>query len=446
MGGFNLGAEPVTVSGSGIGGAGAIQNSGATALNALQFVTLAGDTTFGGTNRWDIRTNAIGAALVGNNHNLTKVSGNDIYLANVGNAGLSNVVIQAGRIGVQNNTHLGGTGTLILATGAGLDFWDTTVTNTKAMSVTNATVSSSSSANVYGGTINLNGTGTFTATTALQLNGNLNGAGGVLKLGASTLTLAGSGTYTGNTTISNGVLALIGTATIANSTNLDVTSGAQLDVSGLTGSFSLASGQTLKGAGSVKGNVTVAAGSTIAPGESAIGTLTVSNNVTLAGTNVMIVNTNASPNASKLVVGGTLAFGGTLVINNVGAGVSTNSTFTLFSAGGTGSFAAISPATPGTGLVWDTSALNASGILKVAAPAGPSGPGTITNSVSGSTLSLSWPAGQGWVLEVQTNNLVNGVSSNTNDWMRITGSSSLSSTNIQINPVVPGSYYRLVNP
>ena len=447
VGGYNLGAEPVTVSGSGIAGAGAILNSGAVALNALQFVTLAGDTTFGGTNRWDIRTNALGAALTGNGHNLTKVSGNDIYLANVGNAGLSNVVIQAGRIGVQNNTHLGGTGTLILATGAGLDFWDTTVTNTKAMSVTNATVSSSSSANVYGGTINLNGTGTFTATTALQLNGNLNGAGGVLKLGASTLTLAGSGTYTGNTTISNGVLALIGTATIANSTNLDVTSGAQLDVSGLTGSFSLASGQTLKGAGSVKGNVTVAAGSTIAPGESAIGTLTVSNNVTLAGTNVMIVNTNASPNASKLVVGGTLAFGGTLVINNVGAGVSTNSTFTLFSAGGTGSFAAISPATPGTGLVWDTSALNASGILKVAAPAGPSGgPGTITNSVSGSTLSLSWPAGQGWVLEVQTNNLVNGVSSNTNDWMRITGSSSLSSTNIQINPVVPGSYYRLVNP
>ncbi|MFZ4766333.1 MAG: beta strand repeat-containing protein, partial [Roseimicrobium sp.] len=56
VGGFNLGAEPVSVSGTGVGGNGAILNSGAQQTNALRFVTLTGDTTFAtGTSRWDIR-------------------------------------------------------------------------------------------------------------------------------------------------------------------------------------------------------------------------------------------------------------------------------------------------------------------------------------------------------------------------------------------------------
>ena len=59
--GQNLSLEPVTVSGSGASGNGAIISSGAQQLNALVTVNLAGDTTFGGTGRWDIR--GAGAAL-----------------------------------------------------------------------------------------------------------------------------------------------------------------------------------------------------------------------------------------------------------------------------------------------------------------------------------------------------------------------------------------------
>ena len=75
---------------------------------------------------------------------------------------------------------------------------------------------------------------------------------------------------------------------------------------------------------------------------------------------------------------------------------------------------------------------------------GPSGPATITNSVTGggSTLSLSWPAGQGWRLQMQTNSLTTGLGTN---WIYITDGS-LSSTNITIDANKPTVFYRLTYP
>ncbi len=71
---------------------------------------------------------------------------------------------------------------------------------------------------------------------------------------------------------------------------------------------------------------------------------------------------------------------------------------------------------------------------------GPSGPARLTNSVSGNTLSLSWPAGEGWTLQWQTNSLTTGLGTN---WVDVPGSTSISSTNITINPVQPTAFYRL---
>jgi hypothetical protein len=72
----------------------------------------------------------------------------------------------------------------------------------------------------------------------------------------------------------------------------------------------------------------------------------------------------------------------------------------------------------------------------------------LTNSVSGNNLVLSWPADHlGYRLLVQTNNLNKGVSGNTNDWGTVSGTASVTTTNIAILRVgVTNEYYRLVYP
>ena len=73
--------------------------------------------------------------------------------------------------------------------------------------------------------------------------------------------------------------------------------------------------------------------------------------------------------------------------------------------------------------------------------AGPSPvPVTLTNSISGNILSLSWPAGQNWTLQTQTNNLLVGLGTN---WIDVPGSMALSSTNITMDAIQPATFYRL---
>jgi hypothetical protein len=138
------------------------------------------------------------------------------------------------------------------------------------------------------------------------------------------------------------------------------------------------------------------------------------------------------------VVGATVTYGGTL-------SVVTNGTFTagqqfaLFSGNGatnTSNFANIA-GSPGSGLSFAFT----NGVLSVVAN-GPSGQATLTNSVSGNVLSLSWPAGQGWRLQMQTNSLATGLSTN---WVYVTDSS-VSSTNVTVDPAQPAVFYRLMYP
>jgi hypothetical protein len=75
--------------------------------------------------------------------------------------------------------------------------------------------------------------------------------------------------------------------------------------------------------------------------------------------------------------------------------------------------------------------------------AGPSGPGTITNSVSDGTLTLTWPSGQGWRLVSQTISLSVGLT--TNGWNTVSGGID-GSNSITINPANPTVFYRLVYP
>lgn len=112
-------------------------------------------------------------------------------------------------------------------------------------------------------TVNSASTGTFT------LGGVISGSGDLTKTNSGTLELTGDSNYTGNTAVTTGTLALSSADNnIAGSAEIDVASGAILDVSGITNGFALASGQTLSGAGSVVGGTTIGAGATLSPGNS----------------------------------------------------------------------------------------------------------------------------------------------------------------------------------
>jgi hypothetical protein len=115
--------------------------------------------------------------------------------------------------------------------------------------------------------------------------------------------------------------------------------------------------------------------------------------------------------------------------------------FKLYSApASAGSFSRIS-GSPGTGLAWSFN--TASGVLSVVTGIA-SNPTNITISVIGSTMSLSWPADHlGWLLQSQTNALSTGLGTN---WVDVTGSDAITSTNITINPANPTLFYRLRHP
>jgi autotransporter-associated beta strand protein len=269
--------------------------------------------------------------------------------------------------------------------------------------VTGITVTSSGSGYDVSDVLTVNFTGGGAAAVAptvgtVSLAASI--SGGLTKTGNGTLTLNGVNTYTGPTVVSAGTLG--GTGTIA---------------------------------GALTNNAT------LAPGNGGIGTLTINGNLTLNAGSTNLFEVNGTMLAKDVVVtGGAVKYGGVLQI--APAGTFTNGQqFVLFSGAGAanaGNFASLQ-GSPGSGLGFTFT----NGVLSVVTT-GPSGPGAITSSVTGggSILSLSWPAGQGWRLQMQTNNLTTGLGTN---WTYITDGS-LSSTNITIDPTKPTVFYRLTYP
>lgn len=185
----------------------------------------------------------------------------------------------------------------------------------------------------------------------------------ITKVGTGTLTLAGANTYSGRTTIQDGVLALIDNGSIDYSTNINIASGKALDVSARvdgTLNLGMAAIQTLRGDGTVRGSLAVGGLGTLAPGSS-IGTLTVTNTVTLYGSVIAEINRAGTPNADKLVAP-TIALGGTLVVTNTGARLQVGDTFDLFDGTLSGSFSSIVLPSYYT---WDTSQLEVNGTIRV---------------------------------------------------------------------------------
>jgi len=155
----------------------------------------------------------------------------------------------------------------------------------------------------------------------LDFTGLINEQGGArsfTKAGAGKLVLAGACSYTGDTFVNAGTLALAAGAAVLTTPNITVGSGATLDVT--AAALSLATGQSLKGNGVVLGDVDATAG-IVAPGTSA-GTLSLSNTLTL-GTGAVL----SYELTNNLAVGG--GTNDLLVVNNlvVGGSVTVNFSF-----------------------------------------------------------------------------------------------------------------------
>ena len=241
----------------------------------------------------------------------------------------------------------------------------------------------------------------------------------VIELGPGLLNLQAANSYSGTTTVSNGVLSLTGSLN---------------SIQGVT-----VAGGLLVGNGSITGPVTVIPSGTIEAGSTnAIGTLTLANSLTLSGnTTVKISKTG---NAQDVFSGQTsVTYGGTLTVTNLAGTLMPGDHFTLFTPGTSASSFSSIIGSPGPGLAYSF----ANGVLTVVnGPA--TNPTNIVFQVSGNTLALSWPTDHlGWTLEAQTNSL--GIGINTN-WVRVPGSSSVTSTNITMNPANPTVFYRLVYP
>jgi autotransporter-associated beta strand protein len=166
---------------------------------------------------------------------------------------------------------------------------------------------------------------------ALQVFGSINGTNSITKIGAGSLTLSGTNTYSGPTIISNGTLHIIGHGVITNTVSIDVAKDSTLDVAGRANScLALVSGQILTGEGVICGNLILSDGSTLSPGSS-VGVLRFLND--LAVSNNAVLHYELGSNSDLVVVSGNLTLGGRLDIDD--AGELTNGVYTLATYGGT---------------------------------------------------------------------------------------------------------------
>jgi fibronectin-binding autotransporter adhesin len=157
-----------------------------------------------------------------------------------------------------------------------------------------------------GVTLSADGTIITDPSTTLTLSGSISGDGGLTKSGSGTLILSASNSYTGTTTVAEGILDLSGS---------------------LDGSADVEDGATLTGSGRVDGTVTVRDGGTLAGAQGSA--LTMGGLTLDSGANLDVTLGEASA-GGVFTVEGDLTLDGTLTVTQApgfGAGVYTIVTY-----------------------------------------------------------------------------------------------------------------------
>jgi len=300
-------------------------------------------------------------------------------------------------------------------------------------------------------TVTFAGPGNILLTTTPLSDGS--GKLGINVSGGS-VTNSVDNTYSGSTTVSGGLLALVNNgvtdAGISNSASILIGSGATLDVSGQssdtlpvgTGAVS----QTIQGSGTLSGNLVVGTLGTLAPGAAATGRLTVSGSTTLGGATVMKLNNTGSPTSDELVCA-SVTVGGTLTVTNVGPALVPGTVFHLFSTPVAGFSAVNLPAGDNNNYnyTWNNQlAANGTIVVQTAVVAVNTNPATaqFKTAVVGGSLQFTWAGDhKGW--QLYTNSV--GLSA-TGSWYPVPGSASVTSESIPMNPAKPNVFFQLRYP
>lgn len=315
-------------------------------------------------------------------------------------------IIDGGRVQVEGDGNLGASsGTLTLINGrldvAAAPF--TTVTMNR-----NTTLTGDNSISVAG------------VNRTLTLEGDVSGTGGLTKLFAGTVRLAGNNAYEGETVINRGTLALSGDGEFKSS-QVTVETQGRLDLTGRTsldplssqlvndgqinnfglrqelagdlinqgvvngGSAGLVLAGDVTGAGNYLGDIEFT--KSFGPGNSPA--LINGQNVTFGASNLLLMELGGLGRGSQydaFDISGALTFGGTLdvsYINGLGASIALNDTFDLFNFNpfqASGTFASIVLPTLMSGWMWDITGLYTEGVIFVAEAVigeGVPGPGAV---------------------------------------------------------------------
>ena len=454
-------AEPLSLNGVGDGN-GALRKGGAGITVDTGAVSLAADSTIGvdGGATLVLSNTVSGAAA------LTAVGGGALTLAQ-NNSFSGGLALNGAVVNVNANGALGtapatviGTGRFVLGTG---------------ISITNAihatTVSPAASTGLIMVNDNTNGTvttvsgpltfdvspangGDFYGPTSsgyLNVTGRVtNNLTGVVSSRNGFVRYSGGGDYTQ-------FILNQGTASLGANNGLCPNAALQMSASGASVLDLNGFAQTLTGLADGAANAEL-----ITNGAAPLSTLTFnlsagnSFNGVLAGKLGVVVNGAGSLllNATNAYTGNTTVNGGTLEL--AVAALNTNSTVAV-AGGAVLQLDFVDQTNTVAGLVLNgvnqapgvysaaTSAplIAGSGSLKVAVSVNTT-PTNLTAVVSGSTLTLSWPADHiGWRLQVQTNSLNTGIASN---WVDVAGSTSVNTVNTTINPANGAVFYRMVYP
>ncbi|QOV89751.1 autotransporter-associated beta strand repeat-containing protein [Humisphaera borealis] len=296
----------LVVSGVGVGGNGAIVNNGAAITNNSHFakITLSGNTTWGGSGRYDL---VAGQIFNGGAFTLTKTGTGDLWYNPSAGSVLENVIVNGGVFGSQGANPLSATATVTVNSGGLHQIFGANAQQHNVVLNDGGILRQSNNA---AGTIN--GQVTLSGTTAgrniqaitggtLNIAGKLTGTGGFTVNEAGTVQLQNAANdYAGDTVITLGTLNFSATGIMPATTNLIVNGG------------TFATGNLPRSVGSLSGTGgTISGGNNLTTNQS---TATTWSGI-LSGTN-LIMN-----GAGTLTLAGTADNSGGIVIANSGTTV-----------------------------------------------------------------------------------------------------------------------------